>query len=502
MNYVIAFDLGTSSLKASIVDQNLNIIKSTSLVYPTYSAPGGINEQRPLDWKECLFKITKELLKDFKEASFIKACAMSGHSLGVVMVDKENNLVSEYTPIWNDKRAGKQADSFFEKIDYKDWYNQTGNGFTRELYSIFKIMWYKENEYSLYEKTYKFIGTKDYLNMVLCGVIATDHSYASGSGVYNLKDRCYNKEFIKSSGISYDKLPEIKESSDVLGPILPSVAEELGLPYDLKVVCGGVDNACMTLGAGCFKKDDCYVSLGSSSWIAVSDNLPTVDFDKKIYTWAHVVKGLYIPSSGIFSCGSAKDYMIDNFFKDLGVSKYEEFDALVSKSPVGANSVYFNPVLAGGSYVDASTDMKGGLVNFDLSTSRADIARAILEGISFDLKLSFDALNAITSIDKKIAFVGGGTASSQWLQIFADVFDKDIVKLEACRSAATIGAASLALFGIGLIKDYSILENESKVLSVTKPIKENVNIYKNNFLVFVEVCNMHAKIQELINRKK
>lgn len=502
MKYVIAYDLGTSSFKASIVDENLNVVKSTVVEYETYSSAFGINEQKPLDWIKAMKEATIKLINNFLEVNEITAIAISGHSLGVVMIDQNNELVTDITPIWNDSRAKEEAEEFFKIIDYKDWYLTTGNGFTKELYSVFKIMWYKKHKRDLYDRTYKFIGTKDYLNMILSGKVATDHSYASGSGVYNLEKRKYEMRFIDAAQIDYNKFPEIKESSDILGDILPNVAKELGISTKVKIVCGGVDNACMTLGAGCFKNNDAYVSLGSSSWIAVSDKKPIVNFEKKIYTWAHVVKGLYIPSSGIFSAGSAKDYMMKNFFGEVADNKYQIFDELAKNAPVGANGVFFNPVLAGGSYVDSSTNMKGGLMNFDLSTTKSDIARAILEGIAYDIKLSLNALESVTKLPENIKFVGGGTKSKVWMQIFSDIFGKNILKIKACRTAATIGAAAIALYGTNIIKDYTILERDNQIEDTYLPNTDNHLKYLELFKIFVAVCDKHAEIAKIIEKEE
>ncbi len=503
MVYVISYDLGTSSFKATIVDQKLNIIKSAVVEYPSFSSSSTIREQRPLDWIDSLDRATLKLLDGFNNIDDIKAIGISGHSLGIVPVDKNGVLLADRVPIWNDSRAKEEADEFFSKVEYKKWYEITGNGFTRELYSLFKLMWLKKHNLNLYNKTYKFIGTKDFLNNYLCGSISTDHSYASGSGAYNLFKRQYEKQFIDEAGIDIDKLPDIFESSEVIGTIKSSIAYKYGLNMDVKIVAGGVDNACMTLGAGCIKNGDSYVSLGSSSWIATSQDKPIVDFKNKLYTWAHAIKGLYIPSSGIFAAGSAKDYMINYFFTEIlnkEKDRYDLFDEYAIKSPIGSNGVIFNPVLAGGSYVDSSPNMKGGLMNFDLSNTKSDIARSVEEGIAFDLRLSFEALNNVCRIDNNIKFVGGGTGSDLWMSIFTDILGKNILKIKSCRNAAAIGAASLALYGIGAIDSFDLLIDESQLIKQYECNDDNHSLYNKYFDIFKKACDFHAEIKEEVDR--
>ncbi len=281
MSFVIAYDLGISSLKASIIDEKMNIIADAVQSYQTHSMENGMREQNPLDWEKALVLTTKKLLQEFPFTEKIEGIGISGHSLGVVAIDENNQLLTDRTPIWSDSRAKKQADAFFDIVDYEEWYNRTGNGFTRQLYSIFKIMWYKENHPEIYQKAKTFLGTKDWLNMRLCNAVCTDHSYASGSGVYDLSANTYHYEYIKAANLIPTDFPPIVLSTQVVGTLTLEASSLLGLPQNVKVVSGGVDNACMSLGAGCFENQDAYVSLGSSAWIATSTDKPVTSFEKK-----------------------------------------------------------------------------------------------------------------------------------------------------------------------------------------------------------------------------
>ena len=501
MKYVIAYDLGTSSIKASVVDSNTNVIESAVKETHTFSDSNGIREQRPEEWKSALIEVTNKLLEKFPYPDKIECISISGHSLGVVAIDDKNNLLIDKTPIWSDERAKKEADSFFEKVDYEKWYEQTGNGFTRQLYSVFKIMWYKNNNPEVYSNTKTFLGTKDYLNMILTGRVCTDHSYASGSGVYILKQRKYNVDYIKIAGLKETDFPEIVESSEVIGTLTKEISKILGLPETVKVVGGGVDNACMSLGAGCIGDGDVYVSLGTSSWIAVASQTADVDFKKKIYTWAHCVPNTYLPSSGIFSACSSLEWVINNLFKELPKEeRYNIFNKMAEECDYKTNEVYFCPVMSGGSYVDVSPDMKGGFMNIDLATTKDQIARATLEGIALELNLSLKALSSITTLANQILFVGGGAESSIWLDIFANVFNKEITKGQNSRNAATIGAAALAFVGLNIWEDYSMLKKPNENVKTHIPNCEDVEFYCKKMEKFIKVCEAHAQIYQYCRR--
>ncbi len=191
---IIAYDLGTGGNKASLYDSGGVCLASTFYAYDTFYPRSGMHEQRPADWWDSIVNSTRQLLNETGvDINEIECLAISGHSLGVVPIDKKGGLLRESVPIWSDSRAGAQAGSFFEKTDENDWYMTTGNGFPPKLYSVFKILWYQDNEPDIFNDIFKVIGTKDYINFKLTGQIKTDYSYASGCGVYDLKK--WNNQF-------------------------------------------------------------------------------------------------------------------------------------------------------------------------------------------------------------------------------------------------------------------------------------------------------------------
>ncbi len=230
MPYVLSYDLGTSGVKASLFDENAFCLKQNVSEYSTSYRSGGVCEQSPKDWWSALKQATASLLSAEIDATQISAIGLSGHSLGVVAIDKDGSLLSEQTPIWSDARAVNETTEFFSLVDEEEWYEATGNGLSSHLYSIFKLMWYKKHEPALYNNAIVFFGSKDYINFRLTGVIATDHSYASGSGVYDLEKQRYRTDWIAQAGLDADKFPPILESDEIIGTLQPQIAAELGIP--------------------------------------------------------------------------------------------------------------------------------------------------------------------------------------------------------------------------------------------------------------------------------
>ena len=288
-------------------------------------------------------------------------------------LDEKGTLLRESTPIWSDSRSVPQTQQFFNKVSEHDWYYLTGNGFPAPLYSVFKIMWYRENEPEMYKRIHQVVGTKDYVNFRLTGQIFTDYSYASGSGVYDLVGWKYSDRLIEASGLSKEIFPTILPSAEVIGTLTNDAAEALGLPNKVRVVAGGVDNSCMALGARNIKDGRIYNSQGSSSWIAVTTKEPILDEHFRPFVFTAVMPKLFNSAIPVFSSGSSFRWVRDQFCSDLIVKAkqenkdiYELMTGLATTSPVGSRGIIFNPNLAGGSSIDASINIRGAFLGLDL----------------------------------------------------------------------------------------------------------------------------------------
>ena len=502
---ILAYDLGTGGNKASLYNEEGGCLAGTFVPYETLYPEVGWHEQRPADWWNAVVDATQKLLSNTSvDVDRIECLALSGQSLGVVPIGSGGEVLRESTPIWSDTRASAQTQAFFRNIDQDEWYGMTGNGFSRECYSIFKVMWYRDNEPDMYEKIRMIIGSKDYVNYRLTGRLITDHSYASGLGVYDLKKWSYSDQLIEASGIRRDLFPEIVPSTHIIGTLTAAASGALGLPTSVKVVCGGVDNSCMALGAGNIVEGRVYLSLGSSAWIAVSSAQPLIDVKIRPFVFTHVVPGMFTSATSIFSAGSSFKWVRDTLCSDLvqaaereGRDPYEMMTELAETSPVGANRLFFNPSLAGGSAAHLSPHIRGGFAGLDLSHSRADIIRAAMEGITMDLKLMYGRLKSLCRLKKRLLLVGGGSRSRFWRQMFADVFDTIVVKSNVDQEAGSLGAAAVAAVGTGIWKDFSPIDGIVKGEEISKPDRRASEAYKRILPLFERMLQFDAHFGEL-----
>jgi xylulokinase len=459
-----------------------------------------------MDWWDAVVKSTNRLLTEANvDKREIGCCGISGQSLGVVPLNRNGNLLREETPIWSDSRPDTQVQSFFENVDEADWYQMTGNGFPAPLYTVFKIMWYQDNEPEMFGKIDKIIGSKDFINFKLTGRIATDYSYASGSGVYDLLGWNYSETLIAASGLQREIFPDIVPSTEVLGELTEEAANALGLPKTVKVVAGGVDNSCMALGARNIQEGRVYNSLGSSGWIAVSSQKPLLDFRTRPYVFTHVIPGMFTSALSIFSAGTSFQWVRDHLCQNLvAQAKQQDLDAydlmiaLAEKSPIGANKLLFNPSLGGGTSLDPSPNIRGAFIGLDLGHTQADVIRAAMEGIVMGLRLALDELRKLTQLSDEILAVGGGSQSKLWRQIYADVYNMDIVKTNVDQQAAALGAAALAAVGTGLWTDFTKIDDIHQIESVTKPIPENTRIYEQLLPIFVKAGHYQAELGDML----
>ena len=484
--YLLAYDLGTGGNKASLYDAQGNCIAENFVTYQTFYPRSGWHEQRPDDWWSAVIESTRSLLsKSTVDPEEIIALGISGHSLGVVPVGKNKNILRDSTPIWSDSRPIDEVRSFFNEVDENEWYNITGNGFPAPLYAAFKIMWYRNHEPEMFGNIHKVIGTKDYINLKLTGQIATDYSYASGSGVYDLVKWQYSEKLIQATGLPTEIFPAIYPSSEVVGTLTDEAAEALGLPETVQVVAGGVDNSCMALGARSYKEGRMYNSQGSSSWIAVASSKPLLDNRVRPYVFTHIVPGLFTSAIGVFSTGSSFRWVRDRLCQDLvqqankqGVDVYDLMTRLAADVRPGANGLLFNPSLAGGSSLDASINIRGAFLGLDLGHSRADIIRATMEGIAMELGKGLEELRKLWPVGDEMVVVGGGGRSALWQQIHADIYRVTLLKTNIDQQAAALGAAALAAVGVGIWSDFDKINEIHEIENVTKPLPENAALYQ------------------------
>jgi xylulokinase len=503
VKYIISYDLGTGGLKAGLYQTDGASVGFEFYPYETYYLEADWHEQHPQDWWQAVCVSTQKLLQSNSvDPKNVMAVAASGHSLVAAPIGVQGELLLESVPIWSDRRAKEEAAEFFRQVDYEKWYLSTGNGDPAETYSVFKLMWLKKHQPEIFAKTITVLGSKDYINFRLTGQIATDYSYASGSGVFELENWSYSDVFIEAAGLPRSFFVQPTESHALVGLVTQEAAEMCGLRAGTKVMCGGVDNACMALGTTGIGIGRVYTSLGSSAWIAVSAEKPILDAKKLPFIFAHVEKGFYTSGVSIFSAGNAYRWAKDTFCAELNDEPYVQMNALAATSPVGANGIMFNPSLSGGSSQEPSQALQGAFFGLKLSNNRADMLRAILEGVAFSLNGCLAVIEPMLDVNDTMIICGGGAKSDLWMQIFADIYNKKIIVTNVDQDAASLGAAAIAARGAGFWQDYTPLDQLYQVLKTFYPMTENRDRYMKIANWYSQWINTLAIIHDRMKDEK
>ncbi len=259
----------------------------------------------------------------------------------------------------------------------------------------------------------------------------------------------------------------------------------------------------MALGAKNIKDGRVYTSLGSSAWIAVSSEQPVIDPKAKPFVFAHVIPNMFTSAVSIFSAGTSFAWVKENICSELkekaqaeNKNVYDLMTALAAQAPVGSNNLLFNPSLAGGTSQDRSVHIRGAYIGLDLKHGKSDLVRAAMEGIAMNLRLRLDVLRKYCQIEDEILFVGGGSKSNLYLQIFADVYNTKILKTNIDQDAGALGAAAIAAVGCGFWQDFNKIYEIHKPIEVVEPDPENNRKYEKLLPVFEFATDCQASISD------
>lgn len=441
MNLYIGIDLGTSSAKLLLADEKGGILNTVTKEYPLEFPAPGWSQQAPEDWKAAVWEGVPELLEGF-DACAVAGIGVGGQMHGLVILDAEDRVIRPAI-LWNDGRTAKQVDYLNEVIGKERLSELTANiafaGFTAP-----KLLWVRENEPKNFAKIARIMLPKDYVNYCLTGVHCCDYSDASGMLLLDVEHKRWSKEMLELCGVSESQMPKLFESYEVVGTLLPSVAKELGLPPTVKVVAGAGDNAAAAVGTGTVGSGGCNISLGTSGTIFISSGSFGVDPHNALHAFAHADGGYHLMGC-MLSAASCNKWLCEDILK---TDDYAAEQADIAPEKLGRNHVYFLPYLMGERSPINDTNARGTFIGMTMDTSRSDLVQAVLEGVAFAIRDSFEVARSLGITISRAKICGGGSKSPLWRTIFANVLGipLDLVKTE---QGPGYGAVLLAMVGCG-----------------------------------------------------
>ena len=457
MNYILAYDFGTSGVKAALVDFNGKLMGHKEYGYPLIYGENGFVEQDPKQYWEAVCNASRDVMKETDiKGEEVVGMAFSTQGLGIIPISKEGEIL--YRNIsWVDSRARKQADEINEKLGRHEF---------DAADVIPKYLWIKQNMPEIYEKTAYFLDCTGYLNFMATGKIAIDYS---GKGPYSVhpEEVERRKGWYEAAGLDMKKCPPLIPCSGYVGNLTEKAAEELGVTTEVEVYMGVVDVTCAALGAGCCKEGDAHVYLGTSGWLTVItgyERFSTTSPGIWQLTAGDVTKHIY---GGCTQCaGLALNWAIDKFYhmEQVMISNpdlkqmyhgdiYDFVNQELADVPAGSKGLLATSWLLGEGCPITDEKARAVFVGASNVHDRRYFVNAVMESVCYSLRMEAeyykkDRQKAI----EKLNAIGGGALSDHWMQMMADVMGVPVSVPENCRHAGAIGSAAIVSVGKGVYK--------------------------------------------------
>lgn len=520
-SYILALDHGTSGCKVALVDIYGNVIDSDHQPTPIHFFGEGGAEQSPHDWWNAFLAGASNLVKRHPEkARQIVAIGVSSTFSSTVAVDSKGQpLMNAIT--WMDARGApyirKVTDGFPKVQGYGlakmlRWIYLTGGGPSLSgKDDIAHVLLVKHTFPEIYEKTYKFLGSKDYFNLRLTGEMAATFDSVTLFWLTNNRDINnihYADSLIALSGIDKDKLPPLIRSTDVVGKLLPDVAAQIGISPGIPVFGGSPDHQSALIGSGAVEDFQGHLYIGTSSWIECILPFKKTDVIHSIASLPTAIPGKYQCINEQDIAGGALSFLLNNiifhkshFYEPVRPENpYERLDATVKHVPAGSHKLIFAPWLNGERSPVDSTTLRGVLYNIGMTTNADHILRSVLEGVAYNTRWSLQYVEQF--IGRKmydINLIGGGGQSDVWCQIFADVLQRNIRRVKNPIQANARGAALIASVGMGNIR-FEDIPQLTVFDGIFTPDSSNKAVYDELFQTFVQIFRKNQSIFDKLNR--
>ena len=491
MAYFMGIDVSTTGVKALLVDDQGEVAGTATTALPLSTPQPLWSEQDPADWWDGTVKSIKQVLQETGvSGEDVGGIGLTGQMHGLTLLD-ENGDVLRPAILWNDQRTGEQCDEIREKVGKERLIQITGNdaltGFTAP-----KILWVREHEPKVYAKAAQILLPKDYVRYKLTGEYATDKAGAAGTILMDLKTRDWSPEVLDALDIPLEWLPKTHEGPEITGTITAETAALTGLIARTPVVGGGGDQAAQAVGVGAVESGIIALTLGTSGVVFASTNEPFIEPEGRLHAFCHSVPGLWHLMGVMLSAAGSLRWHRDTFAPD---ASFDDLVMAASSIAEGSEGLLFLPYLTGERTPYPDPYARGGFIGLTVRHTLPHMTRAVLEGVAFGLRDSFELIKSAGLEEiKQVRVSGGGAKSLLWRQILADVFNVELVTVNTTEGAA-YGAALLAGVGAGAWPDVKTACAETvKQTGSTKPRIEAVGTYAELYAYYRDLYPALMKI--------
>jgi xylulokinase len=493
---LMGIDVGTQSTRVALLDLEGQVVASTSTPQKMMTPRPGWAEQDPdIWWHNALDNIHKTMEQAEATPDEVLAVGVCGQMHATVPLSRDGELLSHSVQLWCDKRSADLVDEFKAGPHVEAAMRLAGTTPVPNWLG-FNIKWLKVHEPDLYEKTWKFVLSKDYINYRLTGEIATDWSEASGSFLMDAKTKTWSPELSGYLELDIDKLPDVRVSSDVVGKITAEAADLTGLTEGTPVAVGAGDMLCMLLSSGLTEHGRASDITGTASIMSIYVEEPVLD--PRLMNLHHALPG-WIPFGISDSGGGALKWFKDELCqaetaeaKRSGKDVYDILNPKAAAVEPGSEGLLFFPYLMGERSL-GTPFARGVFFGLTPRTGTGAMVRAIMEGVTFELRRTLEIVEDAGNTVREVYTIGGGARSDLWSQIKADIYKKPVYTFEASEGGI-LGSAILAGVGVGVYADTRAgAEQCLRVDKAFQPNPSRAARYDHLYELFKEV---HDRMQE------
>jgi xylulokinase len=482
--YFIGIDSSTTATKALLMDSAGQVLAVAATEYPFETPRPLWSEQHPNLWWDGAQKSIRAVLQQTSiDPAQVGGVGLTGQMHGLVLLDKDGQVLRPAI-LWNDQRTQAQCDEIHQRIGREKFIQITGNvaltGFTAP-----KILWVKENEPEIYAQAAHALLPKDYVRLKLTGVYAMDKADGAGTVLMDLKKRDWSEEVLAALEIPAAWMPRLFEGPQITGVVSVEAASATGLKAGTPVMAGGGDQAAQAVGVGAVSEGVVALTLGTSGVVFASADGAFIEPQGRLHAFCHSVPDKWHLMGVMLSAAGSLRWYRDTF---APLHSYDELLAPAVNVPTGADGLLFLPYLTGERTPHPDPLARGAFVGLTVRHGMPHTTRAVLEGVAFGLKDSFELMKAsgLGQI-KQVRVSGGGAKSALWRQILADVFGCELVTVNTTEGAA-YGAALLAAVGAGCYPSVeTACEAAIRVTGSTLPDEKQVKAYEKIYPIYREL---------------
>ncbi len=498
--FVLAIDAGTTGVRSMFFDQTGAVFASAYSEFESLFPHPSWVEQKADSWWETSCKTIQKCLKEGNiSPEQVIAISVTNQRETVVPID-EDGLPLRNAIVWQDRRTVKQCDWIKKTIPQVQVYSISG--LTVDPYfTAPKILWIREHERAIYDKTDKFMLVHDYLIHCLSGETVTDFSNASRTLLFDIRTAKWSEKLLDALQVDRDRLPRLVESGEIVGKLSSKAATQTGLKEGTPIVAGGGDQQCAALGVGVVREGMIKSTTGTGTFLLAHSKTVKLDPSMRVLCSRHVVPNAFVVEASMFTTGAALRWYRDNLGSEeigiadeLGVDPYDVITEAAEKSLPGAEGVIHIPHFVGSGAPNWNPYARGIFAGLALGHSRHHLIRAILEGVSYEIRTNIEVMRELGLPSQQVRVTGGAARSATWMQIQADVLRTPVIRPKM-EEATAIGAAILAFKGVNVFKSVADAAEEMvQTLEPLEPRAETLEVYQSGYATFKKLYDAISDI--------